>query len=160
MHGKCIWSAVCKLPHNVTDIALVFLPSGVPAKRQHPYRRETTPTQMESRQTRKMTRSVSLGSNLVRSPCAAASTPVKKEPVELEVTALTALLHPFINWLSPFHLHTSACVQLCLFTADHAGSRSPSIDTAQQHKGGTYAYSWTGQRCVVHAGGLLAEAAP
>ncbi|KAL3157454.1 hypothetical protein ABBQ32_011920 [Trebouxia sp. C0010 RCD-2024] len=59
--------------------------TGVPAKRQHPYRREATPTQMESRQTRKMTRSVSLGSNLVRSPCTAASPPVKKEPIELEV---------------------------------------------------------------------------
>lgn len=56
--------------------------TGVPAKRQHPYRRESSPT--ESRQTRKMTRSASLGSNLARNPCASASAPAKKEQIELE----------------------------------------------------------------------------
>lgn len=56
--------------------------TGVPAKRQHPYRRESSPT--ESRQTRKMTRSASLGSNLARNPCATASAPAKKEQIELE----------------------------------------------------------------------------
>ncbi|KAL0052790.1 hypothetical protein WJX82_007809 [Trebouxia sp. C0006] len=56
--------------------------TGVPTKRQHPYRRESSPT--ESRQTRKMTRSASLGSNLARNPCASASAPAKKEQIELE----------------------------------------------------------------------------
>ena len=62
--------------------------SGVPAKRQHPYRKEVL--QLESRQTRKMTRSASLGSNLARSQCTAVSAPAKKEPVELEVLLCTA----------------------------------------------------------------------
>lgn len=58
--------------------------AGVPAKRQHPYQKEAS--QSESRQTRKMTRSASLGSNMVRNQCAAASAPAKKEPVELQVS--------------------------------------------------------------------------
>lgn len=56
--------------------------TGVPVKRQHPYRRESSPT--ESRQTRKMTRSASLGSNLARNSSASATAPAKREQIELE----------------------------------------------------------------------------
>lgn len=80
--------------------------SGVPAKRQHPYRRESSPT--ESRQTRKMTRSASLGSNLGRNPCASASAPAKKEQIELEVW--------FLMHVHPLLLFSHVCLITCCFT--------------------------------------------
>lgn len=114
MPGFAISSKVPRTRRHVelyrfeTNLMCCLTP-GVPAKRQHPYRREAPQTPMESRQTRKMTRSVSLGSNLVRSPCVAASAPVKKEPVELEVNR---------TLLRPQHVQSptlsTSCMHMCL----------------------------------------------
>ena len=72
--------------------------TGVPTKRSHPYRRESSPP--DTRQTRsKMTRSASLGSTLTRSHAAPPCPSAKKEHVELEVSIHLASHHPFVDEL-------------------------------------------------------------
>lgn len=135
--------------------------SGVPAKRQHPYRRESSPT--ESRQTRKMTRSASLGSNLARNPCAPASAPAKKEQIELEVQ-LPMHVHPLL-------LFSHACLVTCWFTITAEADLQAQRVVAYSHIASMLRICYAQSLIVTHltsmyqpdqlaavAGGLPAEA--
>ena len=90
----------------------VCLILGVPPKRAHPYRRESSPP--DARQTRsKMTRSASLGSSLTRSHAAPSCPAAKKEHVELEVLhklACCAVLHTYHVTLGNSLRMSAVCV--------------------------------------------------